>query len=166
LLSTYYLAPSKKQSEQAALMLKDAISESKRTMRVLQDVNILVFVVGIAVIGVSLAAALLGEEAASRVIGMVAASGSLGGLLFQLTHNPLDRIQKSVSKMVQIETVFTGFVWELNLCSTYIQSLYVATGILSDDAVAKTVGRIEHAAEHAVKMILFPDEDGSRQRAE
>jgi len=97
---------------------------------------------------------------------MVAASGSLGGLLFQLTHNPLDRIQKSVTKMVQIETVFTSFVWELNLCSTYIQSLYVASGILSDDAVAKTAERIEQAAEQAVKMILYPDGDGSGQRGE
>jgi len=160
LLSTYYLAPSKRQSEQAELMLEDAVAESKRTMRVLQGVNLLVFLSGIAVIGVGLAAALLGDETASRVIGILAASGSLGGLLFQLTHNPLERIQKSVSKMVQIETVFTSFVWELNLCSTYIQSLYIASGELSDHAVAKTVERIERAAEQAVRLMIYADEDG------
>jgi len=146
LLSTYYLAPSKRQSEQAELMLEDAVAESKRTMRVLQGVNLLVFLAGIAVIGVGLAAALLGDETASRVIGILAASGSLGGLLFQ--------------KMVQIETVFTSFVWELNLCSTYIQSLYIASGELSDHAVAKTVERIERAAEQAVRLMIYADEDG------
>ncbi len=153
LLATYYLDPSKKRGEQAAQILEGAVSESKRTMRVLQGLNILVFAAGLLVIGAGITAALVGDEMASRVLGMLAAVGTLGGLIVQLIHNPLDRIQGSVARLVQIETAFTSFVWELNLNSTYIQSLYVADGKLSDESIAKTVGRIEQAMELTMKLV-------------
>ncbi|MGB3712858.1 MAG: hypothetical protein WA996_00345, partial [Candidatus Promineifilaceae bacterium] len=155
LLATYYLDPSKKRGEQAAQILEGAVSEARRTMRVLQGLNILVFAAGLLVIGVGIAAVLIGEELISRVLGMTAALGSLGGLIIQLIHNPLDRIQGSVARLVQIETAFTSFIWELNLNSTYIQSLYVAEGKLSDESIAKTVGRIEQAMELTMKLVYI-----------
>jgi hypothetical protein len=153
LLATYYLDPSKKRGEQAAQILEGAVSEAERTMRVLQGLNILLFAAGLLVIGVGITAALIGDELISRVLGMTAALGSLGGLIVQLIHHPLERIQSSVARLVQLETAFTSFIWELNLNSTYIQSLYVADGKLSDDSIAKTVGRLEQAMELTMKLV-------------
>ncbi len=159
LLATYYLDPSKKRGEQAAQILEGAVSEAERTMRMLQGLNILLFAAGLLMIGVGITAALIGDEMISRVLGMTAALGSLGGLIVQLIRNPLERIQSSVARLVQIETAFTSFIWELNLNSTYIQSLYVADGKLREETIAKTVGRIEQAMELTMRLVSIYGSD-------
>jgi len=162
LLENYYLDPSKKRGEQASEILQGAVAESKRTLRVLQGLNVMVFVVGLVIIGIGLAAALTGEDTSSRVVGLLAALGTLGGLIVQLIYNPLDRIQTSVARLVQLETAFTSFIWELNLNSTYIQSLYVANGRLSDASIAKTVERMEHAMMLTVKAVQITEDAGQQ----
>ncbi|MFN2189826.1 MAG: hypothetical protein ACK2T3_13760 [Candidatus Promineifilaceae bacterium] len=153
LLSDYYLEPSKRQSQQASDMLSGAIADSKRTLILLQLANLLLFLLGIGVILTGLISAITGSEAILRLAGIVVAAGSLGALLFQLTRQPLDQIQRSLSKQVQVEAIFTAYIWELNLSSTYIQSKYVSSGVLDRQTVDRTLHWIERTVKQAVKMI-------------
>lgn len=123
----------------------------------------IIFAVGLVIIGIGLAAALTGDDVSSRVVGLLAALGTLGGLIVQLIYNPLDRIQTSVARMVQLETAFTNFIWELNLNSTYIQSLYVANGRLNDTSIAKTIERMEHAMMLTVKTVQITGNAGQQE---
>jgi hypothetical protein len=65
--------------------------------------------------------------------------------------------------LVQLETAFTNFIWELNLNSTYIQSLYVANGRLTDTSIAKTIERMEHAMMLTVKTVQISGNAGQQE---
>ncbi len=163
LLARYYLEPSKQRSEEAAAILREAVSEARRTLRLLQGLNIITFLVGMIIVVGGLATALLNETASSRVLGVLAGIGGLAGVITLLVQNPLDRIQNAMSNLVQLETAFTSFIWELNLNGTYIQSRYVAEGVLTSDDVAQTVNRIETAMSLAMNVVAVYTEEG-RQR--
>ena len=85
----------------------------------------------------------------------------LVGLVIQILREPLARIQNAVTRLVQVETAFTSFIWELNLNGTYIQSQYVAEGVLKDEHIARTVGRIESAMHLAMDLVARYAEDGT-----
>lgn len=163
LLAQYYLEPSKRRSEQAAEILNKAIRESKRTLRLLQYLNITVVVVGLAILFGGVLLSMRSEDAAQRVIGGLAAMGGLAGVVYQLIRDPLNRIQNANSKLVQMETAFTSFIWELNLNGTFIQSSYVDSGILADDEIEATIDRIENAMELTMKLVSIHTEEGGQR---
>jgi hypothetical protein len=153
LLATYYLDPSKARGEQASQILQEAVGEAKRTLRLYQGLNVAVFAVGLVMLVAGLSASFFGRESTAQILGTITALGALGALIVQLIQDPLDRIHRSIATLVQIETAFTSFIWELNLNNTYIQSQYVAYGKLSDDAVQKTVRRIEKSLNLTMSLV-------------
>ncbi len=165
LLAEYYLDPSKKQSEQAATMLKDAIEEAKKTLRLLQIFNGLVFGVGLSLVVAGSVVSIQNDKPETRLAGGLAGLGGLAGVAYQLVKEPLNRIQNSMANLVQLETAFTSFIWELNLNGTYIQSQYIANGILGDKDIAQTVERIEKAMNLTMNLVAVYAEDGNEQLA-
>ena len=163
LLATYYLEPSKARSDQAADILKRAIQESKRTLRILQILNIAVVLVGLAVLFYGLYFSFVGDDAAQRILGGLAAVGGLSGIVYQLVRDPLNRIQNANSNLVQMETAFTSFIWELNLNGTFIQSSYVNNGELSKSDIDGTVGRIGEAMLKTMDLVSIYTEEGKQR---
>jgi hypothetical protein len=163
LLATYYLEPSKARSDQAADILNRAIQESKRTLRILQILNIAVVLVGLAVLFYGLYFSFLGDDAAQRILGGLAAVGGLSGIVYQLVRDPLNRIQNANSNLVQMETAFTSFIWELNLNGTFIQSSYVNNGELSKADIDGTVGRIGEAMVKTMDLVSIYTEEGKQR---
>jgi hypothetical protein len=163
LLAKYYLEPSKAHSDEAAKILGGAVEDAKRTLKLIQGLNIAVFVVGMLLLTTGVLTSVFSQDAATRLVGGLTGLGGLAGVLTQLIKNPLDRIQNALANLVQLETAFTSFIWELNLNGTYIQSQYVAEGILTDDEIAQTVGRIEAAMNLAMNLVAVYTFEG-RQR--
>ncbi len=153
LLAKYYLDPAKKQGEDAAQILARAVNDARQTLQVLRWLNIAVFIVGILLLLTGTITALFNQEQSTRLIGVLAGLGGLSGILVQMINSPLDRIQNAMANLVQIETAFTSFIWELNLNGTFIQSQYVHEGILTDDEIGKTVKRIEDAMSLAMNQV-------------
>lgn len=153
IMAEYYLEPSKRSSEQAAEILKGAVAESQTTLLVLRTLNIAVFIVGLVVLSLGLYLSMSSQGAATRIAGGLAAIGGLAGVIARLVKDPLDRIQNAMSNLVQLETAFTSFIWELNLNGTFIQSLYVNQGELKDEEIAQTVGRIENAMQLTMNLV-------------
>lgn len=161
LLDNYYLQPSKRRGQEAAELLKGVATEAKRTLKLTQWLNVAVFGIGLAVLAGGLFMALWSDGAQTRVLAALAGLGGFGGVITYLIRNPLNRIQNGMANLVQMETAFTGFIWQLNLNDTYIQSQYVANGILTDEEIAKTVGRIEEARSSTMKLVETYTEAGS-----
>ena len=162
LLAKYYLEPSKESSDQAADILGKAINESKRTLRILQLLNILVVLVGLAVLSFGLYISMFSSQAASRVAGGLAAIGGLSGVIYQLVRDPLNRIQRANSNLVQMETAFTSFIWELNLNGTFIQSSYVDNGELDESEIEATADRIEEGMQLTMDLVSVYAEEGKQ----
>jgi hypothetical protein len=152
LLATYYLEPSKDQNEQAASILEDAIGQARSSLRLLRVLNALVVAVGLAVIVVGLYA-LFDDDTAGRVPGLFAAFGGGAAVVLQFLRKPMIRIQNANSNLVQMETAFTNFIWELNLNGTFIQSTYVKDGQLLDDEIESTFRRIEEAMKSTMNLV-------------
>ena len=163
LLAKYYLEPSKTRSEEASMILKGAVAEARNTLRILQVLNISVFAVGLVLLTFGLITSMTTDDAAQRVVGAVAGLGGFAGVIAQLIRDPLDRIQNAMANLVQIETAFTSFIWELNLNGTFIQSQYVSEGILTDDAISQTIGRIEDAMNLAMSLVAIYTEEGGQR---
>ncbi|MGK7873156.1 MAG: IPT/TIG domain-containing protein [Xenococcaceae cyanobacterium] len=163
LLSEYYLEPSKQRSEEAANLLQEAVGEAKRTLRLLQWLNIGVFLVGVVLLIGGVIIGVFNEDVGARWIGGV--SGVLGGtsIVTQLIRDPLNRIQNAMADLIQLETAFTSFIWELNLNGTYIQSQYVSKGELADSDINQTVNRIEQAMNSAMNLVSVYTEEGSQR---
>jgi hypothetical protein len=163
LLSTYYLEPSKARSEEAAKILTDAVEQAKTTLWWLRNLNIAVIVVGIVFVAVSIGLLLFAPDGAARIGAALAGVGGIAGMVTLLIRAPMNRIQQAMGNLVQIETAFTSFIWELNLNGTYIQSQYVAEGILSDGEIARTVDRIQAGMNHAMNLVaIYTLEGGQR----
>lgn len=163
LLDEYYLRPSLKRGEEAAEILSDTIKESKGTLLILQSLNTLVFLVGLALLAISLSVSIRSQDDASRIIGVLSAMGGFTGMIALLVSAPLERIQNAMARLVHVETAFTGFIWELNLAGTFIQSRYVKNGILAQHEIEFTVKRIEDAMELSMRQVsLHTEEDEPR----
>jgi HEAT repeat protein len=161
LLAKYYLEPSKKRSDEAADILHGAVREAKRTLRLLQVLNTLYFIAALAVIVAGCYIALRSDDVAEILIGGATSVAGFVGLVIQVLREPLSRIQNAVTRLVQVETAFASFIWELNLNGTYIQSQYVAEGVLKDEHIARTVGRIESAMHLAMDLVSRYAEEGA-----
>jgi hypothetical protein len=161
LLDEYYLKPSKKQSEEAAEMLRGAIEAARRTLNILQALNIAVFAVGLIVLTVGLLIAMLQQDSGQRAIGGLAAFGGLVAVLTQMVNNPLNRIQNAIANLVQLETAFTSFLWEVNLNSTFIQSRYVAEGILEGQEIEAAENRVIQARQNTMQLVQTHTEEGN-----
>ena len=153
LLAKYYLEPSKARSEEAAIILKSAVQEAKKTLWMQQWLNIATFATGMFLLTSGAIISITNDDIAKRVGGVAAGIGGITGLVVQLVKDPLNRIQNAMSNLIQAETAFTSFIWELNLNGTYIQSQYVAEGILSNEEIAQTVDRIENSMNLTMNLV-------------
>lgn len=158
MLKEYYLDPSKKQSDDASEILKGAVDEAKKTLRLLQWLNVVVFIAGMVILVGGLYVSITNENA--RVAGALVGVGGFAGVIGLLINDPLNRIQNSLSNLVQLEAAFTSFIWELNLNSTYIQSQYVAEGILREEDVAEALSRMEGAMDFAMSQVATYTDEG------
>jgi hypothetical protein len=158
MLSKYYLEPSWEQSRQAANILEGAVKESKRTLVLLQTLNVIIFLAGMAILVGGLYISV--SEPSVRVEGALVGLGGLAGVITLLVNDPLNRIQNSLSNLVQLESAFTSFIWELTLNSTYIQSQYVAAGRLEEKDIAKTLDHIEGAMDFTLSQVAAYTEEG------
>jgi hypothetical protein len=160
LLADYYLEPSKQRSDEASKILHGAVHQAKRTLQLIQALNVLFFLVGLGILGFGVWIALTADDTTARLAGGGASLGGFITLAVQIVREPLVRIQNAVNRLVQVETAFASFIWELNLNGTYIQSQYVHEGILTDDEIAATVDRIEGAMQLAMDLVTrYADEE-------
>jgi HEAT repeat protein len=162
LLARYYLEPSKARSDEASQILHGAVFEAKRTLRLLQLLNALFFLAALALAVGGAVIVVRGHHTIEVVGGTVTTLAGVVGIVIQILREPLVRIQNAVTRLVQVETAFASFIWELNLNGTYIQSQYVADGRLEDEHIARTVGRIENAMHLAMDLVArYAEEGGS-----
>ncbi len=160
LLSEYYLKPSKARSEEASILLNEAVDNAKKTMRLLQSLNTATFAIGVILILGGVSISIISDELGGRVTGALTGLGGLAAIITQFLKDPLERIQRAMADLVQVQTAFTSFVWELNLNSTYIQSQYVSEGKLTDFDLRQTIGRISQAMERTMHLIqVYADGD-------
>jgi hypothetical protein len=152
-LDEYYLQPSKRRREQAAKILQGTIIESEKTLSLLRILNVLVFAVGLIALIIGLQMFLFGDASWQHWLGLVSAFGGAAGMITLLVWDSLDQIQNNTASLVEVETAFTGFIWQLNLNQTLIQSRYVNNGELVDDEIQQTSDRAERAMELTMNLV-------------
>ena len=163
LLTEHYLEPAKARSTQAAEILQEAIDEAKRTVRILQTMNTATLIIGLSVLVVGIVIGLTNNNPGIQALGGLSAVGGFGWVIFQLINAPLDRIQNAMANLVQLETAFINYIWELNLNGTYIQSRYVSEGKLQSDEIKNTVERIEKSMQLTMNLVSRHTEEGTQQ---
>lgn len=157
MLNEYYLEPARQHSRESSQILASVVQDARSTMLLVRILNVIVFGVGIGPLLTGVAVAIFTIDPWTRLAGALTGLGGLSGVIVELIRNPLDSIQKSLEKLVKTETVFTNFIWELNLNGAYIQSRYVSNGILSDVDIEQTVERMKNALDLAMNNYSLPN---------
>jgi hypothetical protein len=157
MLNEYYLEPARQHSRESSQILASVVQDARSTMRLVRILNVIVFGVGTGLLLTGVAVAIFTIDPWTRLAGALTGLGGLSGVIVELIRNPLDSIQNSLEKLVKTETVFTNFIWELNLNGAYIQSRYVANGILSDVDIEQTVERQKNALDLAMNNCSHPN---------
>lgn len=152
-LGKYYLEPSMRRSDQAANLLKGAVKDAKRTLLILQILNFCFATIGLLSLAAGLYTLLFTTDPVVQFAGGAVSVAAFFGLVLAFVREPLDRIQQAMNRLVQLETAFTSFIWELNLNGTFIQSQYVARGWLESAEIADTVERIESAMRLSMELV-------------
>jgi hypothetical protein len=150
MLSEYYLEPARQHSRESAEILSAVVQDARATMRLVRMLNVIVFGVGIGLLLTGVTVAIFWSDPWARLAGALSGLGGLSGVIIELIRDPLDRIQMTLEKLVKTETVFTNFIWELNLNGAFIQSRYVSNGILTDGEIAHTAERMKNALTQAL----------------
>lgn len=163
LLTEHYLEPAQARSKQAANILEEAIDEAKRTLRLLQRMNMATLIVGLLVLTAGIYFSMVSDAPSIQALGGLSSVGGFGWVIFQLVNAPLDRIQNAMANLVQLETAFINYIWELNLNGTYIQSRYVSEGKLQSDEIQSTTERIEKSMQITMNLIARHTEEGTQQ---
>lgn len=163
LLTEHYLEPAQARSKQAANILEDAINEAKRTLRLLQRMNMATLIVGLLVLSAGIYFSMMSDSPSIQALGGLSSVGGFGWVIFQLVNAPLDRIQNAMANLVQLETAFINYIWELNLNGTYIQSRYVSEGKLQSDEIQSTTERIEKSMQLTMNLVARHTEEGTQQ---
>ncbi|MCB9135418.1 MAG: hypothetical protein H6636_08325 [Anaerolineales bacterium] len=164
LLTEHYLEPARDRSQQAANILQGAIDEAKQTIRILQTMNIATLIVGLSIVVVGILISMTNESPGLQALGGLSSVGGFGWVIFQLVNAPLDRIQNAMANLVQLETAFINYIWELNLNGTYIQSRYVSEGKLQSDEIKSTTERIEKSMQLTMNLVARHTEEGTHQQ--
>jgi hypothetical protein len=164
ILDKYYLQPSQHRSEAAAKTLSDVSDRAKDTLKVTQILNIVVFGIGVVVLAAGLVGGIFIDNIGARFASVIAGLGGLTGVIFYLIKDPLNRIQNAMSNLAQIETAFNTYIWEMNLSDTFIQSQYLANGILTEDEIAQTARRIEGVSCSTLNQIEIFTELGKENQ--
>jgi hypothetical protein len=152
-LDKYYLEPSQKRGIETEAILHQVTDEARHTIKLTQYLNVSLFLVGLAVLAAGVAVSIVSKDFATRVSSLIAAFGGLGGMISIFIKDPLKRIQNALANLTEIETAFTSFIRELDLNDTYIQSQYLANGVLSDQEIRDTVQRIDNARSSTMELV-------------
>ena len=152
-LDKYYLEPSRERSRELEVILNSFINEAKKTLTIAQRMNLILFILGILVLAAGLLGGIFVENLGIRLASVTAAIGGVAGVIVYLVKEPLKNIQNALSDMTQTEAAFTGFIRELDLNDTYIQSQYLSRGVLSEHDIEETFQRIEQARSSTMEII-------------
>jgi hypothetical protein len=160
MLDQYYLKPAQDKSKEARKFLDDLIDQAKNTLNWIKWMNLAVFTVGLVIVCTAVTVSLLSDNLGTRIAAAISGIGGLAGVITCLVKDPLNRIQNSMSNLAQTETAFYNFMWDLDVSDTYIQSQYVAKGILSDEDIAKTIKRIDTVSCSTIELLESYIEEG------
>ena len=87
----------------------------------------IIFAMGVIVLGVSIYVALAQDFSDfERYIGIGGAAGSLGTLLYLFYRDPLKNIRESVTNLVTVNVVFSGYVRQINQIDATFKQLFLA----------------------------------------
>ena len=113
-----------------------------------------IFVLGIIVLGFSLYVALAaGFGGFERWVGVGGAAGSLATLLMLFYKDPLQNIRQSVTNLVKVNVVFSGYVRQINQIDATFKQLYLAAHGFGVEEMKETVTVIQESVKGTMEEV-------------
>lgn len=114
----------------------------------------IVFAIGVGAIIAGLSAALwTGFETFERFVGVGAAVGGFGTLLFLFYKDPLNNIRDSVTDLVEVNVVFLGYVRQINQIDATFKQMFLASVGFGVDEMKQTVKQIRDSVKETLEQI-------------
>jgi HEAT repeat protein len=113
-----------------------------------------IFGVGVIVLSISLYVAMAqGFETFERFIGIGTAAGSLTMLLALFYRDPLKNIHQSVSNLLKVNVVFTGYMRQINQIDASFKQLFLSAGGFGTVDMKQTVDQIQDSVKETMEGV-------------
>jgi HEAT repeat protein len=113
-----------------------------------------IFSVGVLMLGVGLYFALYGGfETFQRYIGAGAAATSLGTLLALFYRDPLKNIRQSVTRLMQVNVIFLGYMRQINQTDATFKQLFLVSSGFGVAQMRETVTQIQESVTKTMDQV-------------
>jgi HEAT repeat protein len=113
-----------------------------------------IFGLGVIVLSLSLYVAMAqGFETFERFIGIGTAAGSLTMLLALFYRDPLKNIHQSVSNLLKVNVVFTGYMRQINQIDASFKQLFLSAGGFGTVDMKQTVDQIQDSVKETMEGV-------------
>lgn len=109
--------------DQLVQMLQRTVAQMERSHNRVQTMSIVLFVAGLAVLGVGVYETVAGSQDAWAAL--LGTSGGIAALATVFWTAPLDKVSQSVTDLVKLETVFLGYIRVIGEIDSFFQMQYL-----------------------------------------
>ena len=146
--------------DQLVQMLQRTVEQIEKSHSRIQTMSMILFVAGLAVLGVGLYEAVAGrQDVWAALLGV---SGGIAALAAVFWTAPLDKVSASVTDLVKLETAFLGYIRVIGEIDSFFQMQYLdiiggerdgqARDTLSH-AILDTTGQMKDMMSHVITLI-------------
>jgi hypothetical protein len=130
------------------------MSQARRAFQVSMWMHGSIFFLGAVVLAVSLWMLVgQGSEVFERFIGAGGAVGSLGTLLLLFYKDPVKNISHSVTNLVKVNVVFSGYVRQINQIDATFKQLFLAAAGFGLSEMKETVELIQTSVKETMEEV-------------
>ncbi len=141
-----------KQSEEVVrTTFADTIKQARRNFYFAMGVNVLVVLVGIALIVIAIMQLVQDPSKLAEWI-LPGAAGVIGVLINLLFNNPRRNAREDLTSLMNVNVIFLGFLRQLNEIDATFKHAYIESHTFGTDDMLATVKQIDRAMERTLNM--------------
>jgi len=133
-------------------MQNEVVGRARWTQSVILGMTLTAFCISVFLVLVAVAQVLL---EGNLVFGAISSGGGIGTLLVTLLYNPIEKAQKSVGDLVQVQIVFLSFNSKVTIWLQDVKAKIESEVGLQDQRVKEATQDIEEAAANALDHIQY-----------
>jgi len=144
----------KSADDQIMAQFEGLIKQARLAFSMTMWMHGMIFGLGVIVLSISLYVSMAQSfETFERFVGIGTAAGSLSLLLALFYRDPLKNIQQSVSNLLKVNVVFTGYMRQINQIDASFKQLFLSAGGFGTVDMKQTVDQIQDSVKETMEGV-------------
>jgi HEAT repeat protein len=139
---------------QALTIFTDTIKQAKRGFAISLSMSAVIFGIGVVLLGLSLYIIIRPNASQfQQLFGVGGGLAGLGTILTMFYRGPLERVERAVTNLVQIEIAFLGYIRQVTQITAMFEREYLDNDDFGIPELKKLLGYIEHTLKETMPLV-------------